>query len=159
MPRGPFDAQGRPSILYERHIFSRLTRHIYDKTHPEISARTGYGAAGYGSYASQYGKLDIAYKLDPDAAYEAVSWGAFQILGENYKQAGFDDINALVMAMRRSVADHLLAFVNFIRNGSGLMAALQKKDWAVFASKYNGPSYKSFAYDTKLAAAYAKNSN
>ena len=37
--QSPFDSSGRPTILYERHYFSRLTNHKYDATHPEISGK------------------------------------------------------------------------------------------------------------------------
>lgn len=38
----PFDSLGRPTILYERHWFHRLTHGKYDTTHPHISEPTPY---------------------------------------------------------------------------------------------------------------------
>jgi len=34
-----FFSNGKPKILYEAHIFSRYTNHIYDQSHPSISSR------------------------------------------------------------------------------------------------------------------------
>jgi N-acetylmuramidase len=78
--RSGFDANNRPVILYERAIFSRLTKHVYDKTHPDISGRHAKGEYPSGSEA-KYRELERAYRLSRDAALESTSWGAFQILG------------------------------------------------------------------------------
>ncbi len=85
----------------------------------------------------------------------ATSWGAFQILGENYKDAGYSSVGEFVSAMKNSVADHLDAFVNLINSKHRLKVALQKKEWATFASIYNGPSYREHHYDKNIANAYA----
>lgn len=37
-----------------------------------------------------------------------------------------------------------------------MLPALQAKDWAEFARRYNGPAYKENRYDEKLAKAYQK---
>ena len=150
--QGAFDSQGRPTILFERHIFSRLTSHVYDKTHPDISNKK---AGGYGTFGEQYDRLNRAYKLDPDAALESASWGAFQIMGSNYKLVKFDSVNSFVAAMRRSIRDHLSAFVNFIRSNPKLLAAIGEKNWRTFARIYNGPKYHKNNYDTNLAKQYA----
>src|SRR5262245_31194386 len=56
----------RPKILFERHVFSRLTNHRFDEDDPDISARTagGYGLAG----AHQHDRLNAAIQLDRQAA-------------------------------------------------------------------------------------------
>ena len=38
---------------------------------------------------------------------------------------------------------------------SGLLNALQKKDWAAYARGYNGPDYAKNSYDTRLAKFYS----
>ncbi len=156
--QSPFDAQGRPAILFERRYFSRLTGHIYDATHPEISSMA---KAGYGTQASQYPKLLAAAALDLDNALRSASWGAFQIMGDNCKLAGFATPELMVAAMRSGVAAHLAAFVSFIQADPRLIAAVQAKDWPSFAAVYNGPGTNGAGtqgYTEKLAAAYAANS-
>jgi hypothetical protein len=149
---GAFDKQGRPTILYERHIFSVLTKHIYDKHYPALS-----GPHAKGEYRTpSYPKLERAYRLAPDAALESASWGAFQIMGENYSAAGFTSVRGFVEAMRESVQAQLAAFVSFVQSNSVLVKAIRSKDWPSFALHYNGPKYKENNYDAKLAAAYLK---
>lgn len=151
---GPgFLPSGEPRILFERHKFHRHTGGKYDRSHPNISnPRWG----GYGLESAQHGRLAQAVALDRDAALKSASWGKFQILGENYEQAGFRTLQAFINAMYASEADHLEAFVNFIRADKRLHDALKALDWARFARIYNGPAYAANAYDKKLAAAYLR---
>lgn len=148
-PRGAFDDQGRPSILYERHYFHRLTKGKYDSD-PVLSNKD---SGGYGKYSAQYGKLNKAIALDKSAALQSASWGAFQIMGENYKAAGFASVDDFVQGMG-TMQGQLNAFVTFIKNTPPLQTALQNKHWATFARTYNGPKYKKNDYDTKLANNY-----
>ena len=86
----------------------------------------------------------------------AASWGRFQILGDNFKAAGFASVEAFVLAMARSEAEHLMAFTRFVKNNKRMLAALRKHDWAAFAAAYNGPGYRKNSYDTKLEAAHRR---
>jgi hypothetical protein len=148
-----FDDKGRPRILYERHYFHRLTNGKYAAAHPVISNAIG---GGYGKFSAQYTKLEEAYGLDADAALRSASWGRFQIMGDNYRAAGFGSVSEFVLAHVRAEAEHLKAFVNFVSNDKTMKAALGNKEWAAFASAYNGKGYKKNDYDTKMADAYAR---
>lgn len=148
-PRGAFDEEGRPSILYERHYFHRLTKGKYDSD----SVLSNKDAGGYGKYSAQYGKLNKAIALDKDAALQSASWGAFQIMGANYTAAGFGSVDDFVRGMG-TVQGQLNAFVTFIKNTPPLQTALQNKHWVTFAKTYNGPKYKKNDYDTKLSNNY-----
>ncbi len=151
--RGPFDAQGRPTVLFERHVFSRLTGGKYDKSYPDISNKV---AGGYGHFSEQYEKLERASKLDKTAALQSASWGAFQIMGENNRQAGFQSVDDFVSAMKLSVQKQSVAFINFIKNDHSLTKSLQHKHWREFARIYNGPAYQANNYDTKMRQNYDK---
>jgi N-acetylmuramidase len=154
-----FLPDGRPAILYEAHVFHRLTKggHIAAKDRHGVllSAskwdRSLYGAAG----AHQHDRLEDAAKLDDSAAKKSCSWGTFQILGENYQAAGCNTIDAFVAKMNSGAGAHLDAFVAFIK-ANNLDDALRRKDWAAFARGYNGPGYAQNAYDKKMAKAYAR---
>ncbi|QHM73899.1 N-acetylmuramidase domain-containing protein [Mixta intestinalis] len=148
-PRGAFDEKGRPIILYERHYFHCLTKGKYD-SNPKISHKS---AGGYGKYSEQYIKLYEAIKLDKNAALRSASWGAFQIMGNNYKKAGHHNIESFIEAMN-TIEGQLDAFINFILNTPSLKYALQNKQWATFAAIYNGPKYKENNYDVKMARNY-----
>jgi hypothetical protein len=143
----------RPRILYEAHVFGKLTPHRYDGAHPNISSpvwnRALYGAPG----AHQYDRLAQALALDRATALEAASWGMFQILGLNYGQCGFTAVEDYVTAMCQSEARQLAAFGEFCRRG-GLDGFLRAHDWTRFALAYNGPAEADNGYDRKLAAAY-----
>jgi hypothetical protein len=152
-PRGGFLADGRPVILFESHQFHKLTGGRYDESHPNISTATwvrNYGPAG----AHQYDRLAEADALNHLAAIQSASWGRFQIMGLNYKAAGFDDPDSFVTAMKESEAAQLRAFVNFVK-ANHLDRPLADHQWATFARGYNGPSFSQNQYDVKLAQEYA----
>lgn len=143
---------GEPKILFERHVFSRRTNGKFDKSHPSISNPS---PGGYGKYSEQHERLQEASALDRDAALQSASWGRFQIMGFNYKSAGFNTLQEFINAMYKSEDEHLNAFVNFIKS-QGLSKYLIAHKWVDFAKGYNGPSYAKNSYDTKLAEAYRK---
>jgi hypothetical protein len=156
-----FTQDGRPTILYEAHVFHRQTRGrhagVCDRRGVALSSprwdRALYGRAG----AAQHDRLDDASAFDWDAAHKACSWGLFQILGENHKRAGHETIRSFVDAMHNGgAAAHLDAFVAFIKGDKRLVEALSRHDWREFARLYNGPGYAANQYDTKLARAYRK---
>ena len=147
-----FLKDGRPAILYEEHIFHRLTGGRYDALAPEISNPE---PGGYQGGAAEYGRLAIARDLDPDAALRSCSWGLGQIMGFNCNVAGFETVDAFVGSMCQGEDNQLWAFAAFIK-AAGLADELRRKDWVKFARGYNGPGYARNNYDAKLIAAYAK---
>ncbi|WP_443477929.1 N-acetylmuramidase domain-containing protein [Novosphingobium aerophilum] len=147
---GGFLADGRPKILFERHIFHKLTKGNYTAAHSDISwpKRGGYvGGAG------EYPRLRQAIALDRKAALQSASWGRFQIMGFNYASSGYADVEAFVKAMVDGEAGQLDAFVGFIRKNR-LDDELIRLDWAGFARGYNGPDYAANDYHNKMRRAY-----
>lgn len=143
---------GEPTILFERHIFSKRTNRKFDATNPNLSNRK---PGGYGKVSEQHGRLQEASKLDRTAALMSASWGKFQIMGFNFTLAGFNKLQDFINSMYKGEREHLMAFVNYVKN-TGLSDELQRRDWANFARLYNGADYRKNQYDTKLAAAYKK---
>ena len=143
----------RPKILFERHIFHRLTGGRYDATAPDVSQPTpgGYGAAG----AHQYDRLAVAQQLDETAALQSASWGLGQVMGENFADAGFADPASMVAAMVASEDNQLLALAAFVVHG-GLTPALSQHDWTAVARGYNGPDYAKNNYDGLLRHFYGQ---
>lgn len=150
-----FLPSGEPKILFEAHIFDRLTNGRFRKAYPNISSaswnRALYGPAGL----HQHRRLQTAVALDRDAALQAASWGRFQIMGFNWRACGYLSLQEFVNDMHASEAGHLRAFVGYVRS-RGLADELQRLDWAGFAYGYNGSGYAENRYDTKLAAAYKR---
>ncbi|MBF0497967.1 MAG: DUF3380 domain-containing protein [Deltaproteobacteria bacterium] len=148
-----FLADRRPTILFERHVFSRETNHKFDVSNSDISnPQSGkYGSGG----AHQYDRLNSAIKLDRIAALCSTSWGIGQLMGFNAKIAGYTDVQEMVTAMMASEDQQLLGMAGEIIHNN-LDRALQRHNWAAFARGYNGPAYAKNDYDTRLAAAYQK---
>ena len=149
-PKGGFLPSGEPTILFERHQFSKRTRYQFDISHPHIS---NIKPGGYKGGQAEHTRLAEAVALDRDAAMESTSWGKFQIMGFNYAPAGFESLQAFINAMYESEGRQLKAFVAFIQH-EGLGLFLRSRQWASFAKRYNGANYAINSYDTKLAAAY-----
>ncbi|MEA3041171.1 MAG: hypothetical protein QOC65_660 [Sphingomonadales bacterium] len=158
-PRGPFDDQGRPSILYEKHVFARNTvpKGKFNASNPVLSAAS-WQPGTYGAFSAQYGKLADACALDPEAALRACSWGAFQVLGENAASIGYASTFEMALALTESEAAHLECFVRFIRS-KGLITALKAAkpgnaaSCVAFVKGYNGNGYAQNQYHIKLAQA------
>lgn len=154
---GAFLESGEPVILFERHVFSRLTSRIYDAIAPDLSNPI---RGGYGKLSDQHSRLDRAAKLGGGAARTAAlksaSWGLFQIMGENHKQAGFPSLQSFVNAMYESADAHLRALVMLIRSSDQMLDAMQRRDWLAFAYLYNGPAFKENRYDARMAQAYGR---
>ncbi|MBA4155674.1 MAG: peptigoglycan-binding protein LysM [Methylomonas sp.] len=171
-----------PTILYERHKFSEFTKHSYDKLYHDISGRaykrarknkkgfwvenkTGelvsendvYGSSG----VSQYRRLVKAYQLDQDAALKACSWGKFQIMGFNFKNAGFGTVNDFVKAMCKSDAEHIKAFLKFAKSNKLLLQGLRNKDYKKIAQGHNGDNWRSINpdYPTNIEIFYKNYTN
>lgn len=149
---------GRPVILFERHVFwKRLKAHGIDpETLPPAPHVLSQTAGGYQGGAAEYVRLEAAKQIHMLASYESASWGAFQIMSYHWKALGYDSVLDFIARMQRDEAEHLDAFVRFILANPEMHAALKARRWAKFAELYNGPAYKRNLYDAKLAAAYAK---
>jgi hypothetical protein len=111
--------------------------------------------ARYQSSPKYFTTFSSAYDYDPKAAILSTSFGAFQIMGFNYKAAGYSTPEGFYRSMKRSAVSQLNAFVNFIQ-ANNLAQYLKTKNWAAFAYRYNGPGYKANSYDTKLQTYYNK---
>src|SRR5688572_4638136 len=85
-----FLSDRRPVILFERHIFHRLTKGRFDATAPDLSNSKpgGYGIAGN----AQHERLKRAAKLHRHAALQSASWGLGQIMGFNATKAGYKSV-------------------------------------------------------------------
>jgi N-acetylmuramidase len=152
-PNGGFIPDGRPELLFESHTFHEQTGGKYDKTHANISTPSwvhNYGAEG----AHQYDRLSEAIDLDRHAALMSASWGKYQIMGFNYVECGYDNVEALVADLCDSEAYQLDAFVAYMQN-TACGDDLVNKDWSSFALHYNG-SGQVPVYAAKIEEAYRR---
>lgn len=146
---------GRSTILFEPHRFSRSTGHRFDKSNPTLSSRAWNRALYPRRQADRWQQLLDAVALDVDAGFMSASYGGFQILGENYAVCDAPDPWSFAWRQAQTEGDQLDAFVRFVI-GRGLKGALQRSDWAAFAKGYNGTAFRENRYDERLSAAYAK---
>lgn len=159
--RGGFVAENKPAILFEGHIFWRqLKKHGID---PESVSNTMnkdilYPSATRSYYVGgikEYSRLERAEKINKDAALESASWGLFQVMGYHWKSLGFNSVEDYVDFVSKNEKNQLIVFCKFI-TVNNLVRYLKTKNWAAFAKGYNGPGYKTYSYDTKLAKYYAQ---
>lgn len=169
------ESQGDPdALLFERHKFleslQKLGKDIAAtlRDNPgaeEIISTTPYkkGRCGkdcYGTHAKQAERLAWARRINPEAANMATSFGHFQIMGFNFKSAGYGSVAEFVEAMREP-EEQVRAFVRLVI-AQGLDDALRRKDWTAFAKGYNGKNYrgdpatKEDDYDWRLAREYQR---
>lgn len=149
-----FLTDGKPVILFERHIFYRLLKEkgISCNDTSICSTRTG----GYLGGTGEHDRLKRAVDVDRDSALQSASWGMFQCMGFNWKVCGYKSLQEFINAAYRSEKDHLDMFVGFIKSNNKLLTAVRNKDWPTAARIYNGPGYKKNNYDVKLAQAYSE---
>lgn len=158
--RGFLD-DGRPVILYERHVAHRLLEEAGMEPADLASLVARYpnlinpARGGYAGGTAEWSRLASALQVIPaEIAHGACSWGQYQIMGYHWQRLGYHSIIQFVSAMQDSEADHLEAFTRFIEADPALHKALKARKWPEFARLYNGPDYKANLYDVKLARAY-----
>lgn len=145
-----FDTAGRPKILFERHLFHRLTQGRW-------SPASFSQAQGGGYKESSWEKLGAACGHDPDAAFSSASWGKFQVLGMHWAKLGYPSPYALAWTTAQSEGDHYELLIRYIET-FGLKPAIRQlsanpETCRDFAKLYNGPGYRTFQYHIKLARA------
>ena len=147
-----YDKQGRPKILFERHLFHRFTGGRFP-----LSPFNQPKGGGYNE--DSWDKLTRAACLDPGSAFAAVSWGKFQVLGMHWDVLTYPSALELAYSTVTGEAAHYELLARFIEANS-LNSPLKRlstraADNVDFARRYNGPAFRKFAYDDKLAAAMA----
>lgn len=155
-----FWAPGMPILNFDLAMFRNFARRNgialgkYNKSHSIVFSRPN--VSRYGSQqAAVRARFDAASKIDKETAIFGSFWGMFQIGGFNWKKCGTESPEEFVLLMSRSERDQLDLFAAFLIS-TGLDIHLRNKNWRAFARGYNGPSYASRGYHTRLANAYAR---
>jgi hypothetical protein len=161
--RSGFYSSGKPKILFEAHVmYSQLKKkgfnvsNLINKYPTILAVDWSHGRKLYTKGENELNRLELAKTVDEESAISSASWGVFQIMGYNYKNTGCSSVNELEERMSESEYSQFILGTNFIANNSKLLSALRNRNWAKFASIYNGPSYKENNYDVKMANAYSK---
>jgi hypothetical protein len=155
-----FLSDGRPVILYERHVMLKrmkangLTPTVISMALLRYPTLINKRPGAYKGGAAEHYRLKLAASIHRSSALESCSWGLFQIMGYHWEALGYSSVEDFVEQMHASEGAQLDAFVRFIKNDSALHTALKQQNWAEFARRYNGPGYRKNQYDTRLADAY-----
>lgn len=128
-------ADERPDLFFKK--FSLKAGNVSPDTHLQRMSEAMYIVQG------MYGT---------DLVLEATSWGLGQIMGFNYRLAGYGTPDRFVAAMAESEVNQIKAMTTFIEN-VGIRQALADRDWRTFARNYNG-SARVDEYSRSLAAHY-----
>ena len=105
--------------------------------------------------ADRYAMLKKMSAIDENAAIESCSWGLGQVMGIHWKDLGYSSAKALAKEAQSSISGQVRLMGRFIEENN-LVDELQTKNWARFARLYNGPNYRRYQYDTKMARAYER---
>lgn len=157
---GWFDS-GLPKILYERHyLYRQLKKTIYWLN---LGFLSNSSSGGYTIDADKNGindnwdKLAAAVCIDPDAAFQSVSIGSFQVMGKWYRECGYKHPIDMLWAARNSEYEHYKMLAGFIKANNLTKAFLaistNANDNVRFVEAYNGPAWRKNDYANKLAKA------
>lgn len=149
-----FDAKGRPTMLFEPHVFYRELGAGPDRDRA-VKAGLAYPKWKRDYPKDSYPRLLKAMQINEDAALRSCSWGLGQIMGFNCIAAGYHSAAEMVTDFLDDEEKHLDAMITFIITAK-LDRFLRARDWAGFARGYNGTGFAKNGYDRKLAQAFHK---
>lgn len=145
---------GRLKIRFENHIFRKSMVDAgrqadydanfggglrWDDNHQYKDPATGQLMNVHtGRQDSEWAALGVAQKLDPELGARAISMGAAQVMGFNFKSGGFPSAVAMLDAYSHSEAEQIRGMFNFLKN-RGLIDSMRKNDFEAVALGYNGP--------------------
>lgn len=150
-------------VWFHRYLTQFNVNHVFlakvnsnGKKEYEITANGITLDNGVEGQIGEWEAFNKAFSINDKAALLSTSIGLYQIMGFNYKAAGYGSVNDMWDDFKKGEYQQVQGGINFIKNNVGLLKALIRKDWPTVAELYNGPNYETNHYDTKLAAAYLK---
>jgi hypothetical protein len=136
-PKGGFLPDGRLTILFERHIFYKLTPLPVSKVNTNLSYPQ---PGGYKGGAAEWDRLEAAMSWDEENALKSASWGKPQIMGFNHLLAGYPTVSAMIEDFKKGEYNQVKAMLNLIKNQTSWHKALMSLNFKRFAELYNGPN-------------------
>jgi len=165
---------GKILIRFEPHVFAKYTAQKALKTtrkltqdeiekygakvlNPGMSIVTGRG--GRAGQAAEWDLLARAQAIDPESAVMSTSFGLGQIMGFNYKAAGFNTAQEMLAAFAGGAEGQVMGMMRFITANPKMARAIKEQDWPTFVRIYNGAkpgTDTSNDYINRIKAAIAK---
>lgn len=106
----------------------------------------------HSNQAEEYVAFQKAYALDQNQANLCTSWGMGQIMGYEYKKAGYDSVEKMIGEFKISEFYQVKGILNFCKNKPGLWNALKTKNFPLIEYLYNGG--RKGIYATRLKNAF-----
>jgi hypothetical protein len=149
-----YDKAGMPKILYERHLFHRMTGGRFSPSSFSQSKSGGYTNDGNGDgIVDSWDRLCEAIATgEVDAAFQSCSWGLFQVLGQWWDELDYPSPFALAWTCAQSEGDQLELFIRYIEHFR-LQDELRQLSPNPITCRPFAAAYRQNAYDEKLAAA------
>lgn len=142
-------------VRFEAHWFGKLTRYKFNDSHPDLSVVNWTPSLAASTRAGAWDQVNRARLLDKDAANQASSWGAFQVMGFHWERLGYMSVGSFVAVMSANGDDGQMdAFVRFVKADAAVLSAIREGDWDTFELRYNGGGQNG-AYAARLRAAVA----
>jgi len=156
-----FDRQNRPTSLFEPHVFWRQLG-AGKRRDRAVKAGVAYKGWKPGRYPKDsYPRLKKAIDISKPAGFASASYGLFQIMGFNHKEAGCSSSEQMFEVAKMGEKEQLMQAVQLIK-AWGLVKVLTNRDfatsdaWRDFAKRWNGKGYRKNNYHVKLANAFKK---
>ena len=135
-------SQWRIKIQFEPHWFKKYT--------------DTYVVNGVRPQREEWDAFNKAAAINLEAAMLSTSWGLGQVMGFNYRMAGFHSVGEMVDAFKESEFNQVRGMLSFCKSKKPLYQALKENDFDRIAYYYNGSGYKTYSYDERLRKAYNK---
>lgn len=156
--RGFDEKTGKLILQLEPHIFSKATgisrstsnQYKWDENKVDVQSK-------------EWEAFNEAFKINPEEAMKATSWGLPQIMGFNHKQAGYESVGAMLDDFKRGELRQVIALIRFITANPKLYKGVLEGDYETVAAQYNGAGHRALAlkngwkpYPDKLKEAETK---
>lgn len=92
----------------------------------------------HGGQDDEYAAFQIAASLNEEAAYRALSMGAPQIFGDNYRMFGYGSAKEMYLDMSRGEHIQIINMFKYIAKVNHLRS-LRAGNYEAFVANYNGP--------------------
>src|SRR5215213_3188774 len=126
-PGDGFDKVGRPKMAFEPHYFFRALKirkpAVLARATQVGLARSSAPPLSWYGQTPAYARLVDALEFEEVSALLSCSWGFGQVMGTNWKIAGFVSVEDMVRRCMDSEEAHLLAMCGYIRK-TGLVKAI-----------------------------------
>ena len=138
--RGFDEKTGKLIIQYEPAIFSKATgiprstsnQYKWDENKVDVQSK-------------EWEAFNEAFKINPEEAMKATSWGLPQIMGFNHKQVGYESVGAMLDDFKTGELAQVIALIRFITANPKLYKGVLEGDYETASSIYNGKFHRELA--------------